>query len=618
MLKNSFFAAAQDARKYLDVTILVLAFASGVLFHGTTHELHHTYATGAAWVIFKFSFLFMSGTYDRFWRYTSLKDLAQTLIYTAIADIAGIILLKLTGFTFPEALLMSSLALWGLTAARLWKRLSFERTTEVAIKENGKRTLIVGLNKQAQLFAHRALKDHTLSLWPVAILSTDKDDVGMTIESIPVIGEITNLEDICVRMKIQEVVVADGALSGNQLELILASARKLQVRPRMLSGQGLESADSKKYELFKDVNLEDLLTRDKVVVDSLQIEKAVKDRIILVTGAGGSIGSELCRQLMAMLPARMVLADHSEFNLYTIHKELCDKYPTLIDRIVPVLLDVKDKREVELVFEQHAIDFVYHAAAYKHVHLVEVNPLVSILNNVLGTMNMLDICMRHEVERFVLISSDKAVNPTSVMGSTKRVCELLTTMAAMKTNRPYCSVRFGNVLGSSGSFIPLLKQQVRNGGPVTITDPRMQRYFMTIPEAVSLVLEASRVSNPGDINVLKMGEPIMIVDIAKKIMTLMGKTETEVPIIFTGIRPGEKLYEELYLCGDEVQTHHKDIVVLPRGDAFSTKNSPEALMQKIEIMCELALNNNITAVRLLRQLVEEHKRERPEIAEIAA
>lgn len=617
MLKNSFFAAAQDARKYLDVTILVLAFASGVLFHSDIASLKHLYAAGSVWVAFKFCLLYMSGTYERFWRYTSLKDLAQTLIYTAIADVAGIILLKMIGFTFPESLLMSSLALWGLTAARLWKRLSFERSTEVAIKQNGKRTLIVGLNKQAQLFAHRALKDNNLSLWPVAILSKNENDIGMTIESIPVLGQIANLEDICIRMKIQEVVVADGALNGNELEQILASARKLQVRPRMLSAQGLESADSKKYELFKDVNIEDLLTRDKVVVDSQLISKEVEGKTILVTGAGGSIGSELCRQITAMGPSKIILADHSEFNLYTIHKELCDRFPKFVQQIVPVLLDVKVKRDIELTFEQHAIDFVYHAAAYKHVHLVEMNPLVSIQNNVAGTKNILDVCQDYDIERFILISSDKAVNPTSIMGSTKRVCELLTTAAALWTGKKYCSVRFGNVLGSSGSFIPLLKQQVRNGGPVTITDPRMQRYFMTIPEAVSLVLEASRISSPGDINVLKMGEPIMIVDIAKKIMTLMGKTENDVPIIFTGIRPGEKLYEELYLCGDEVQSHHKDIVVLPRGDAFKTDDIAD-VVNRIEMMCELARFNNIAAVRVLRQFVEEHKRERPEKTEIAA
>jgi FlaA1/EpsC-like NDP-sugar epimerase len=198
------------------------------------------------------------------------------------------------------------------------------------------------------------------------------------------------------------------------------------------------------------------------------------------------------------------------------------------------------------------------------------------------------------------------------MGSTKRVCELLTTEAALWTGKKYCSVRFGNVLGSSGSFIPLLKQQVRNGGPVTITDPRMQRYFMTIPEAVSLVLEASRISSPGDINVLKMGEPIMILDIAKKIMTLMSKSEDEIPIIFTGIRPGEKLYEELYLCGDEIQTHHKDIVVLPMGDAFKADDVAD-VVNRIEHMCELARSNNIAAVRILRQFVNEHKRKAPEL-----
>jgi FlaA1/EpsC-like NDP-sugar epimerase len=287
---------------------------------------------------------------------------------------------------------------------------------------------------------------------------------------------------------------------------------------------------------------------------------------------------------------------------------LCDAYPNLVDSIVPVLADIKEKNSIDQVFQKYEIDAVYHAAAYKHVHLVEMNPSLGVLNNVLGTMNLLSACEKTKLERFVLISSDKAVNPTSVMGATKRICELLVTMSALKTKNKYCSVRFGNVLGSSGSFIPLLKQQVRNGGPVTITDVRMERYFMTIPEAVSLVLEASLISNPGDISVLKMGKPIKIVDIAKKVITLMGKTEDDIEMIFTGIRPGEKLFEELYLCGDEIETSHRDIVVLPKGDAFSHDIELSTVVSEIIQLCELAKANSEFTTKFIHQIVNRHKR----------
>lgn len=610
MMKPDSVSFEIDLRKILDLTLFSAIFAVTFFMH--EGAIHRPALSFAAWVFTKFIFLSFSGTYSRFWRYTSLQDLKRTLSFVLVSDAAAIPMLVLVGFSLPESLAMASTALWALTLARVWKRVTFERQVEKEIKLHGKRTLIMGIGRQAHLFTHRAIKDSSLGFWPIGFIAHKKSSVGMTIEKVEVLGTLEEMKDLCTRFQVQEIVVSKDDFEGDDVTAMLSIARELKIRPRMLSGYGLESTDSKNYELFKDVNLEDLLSREKVVVDSQQISREIEGKTILVTGAGGSIGSELCRQITAMGPTKIILADHSEFNLYAIHKELCDRFPKFVQQIVPVLVDLKVKTDIELIFQQHSIDFVYHAAAYKHVHLVEMNPLISIQNNVAGTKNMLDVAQQFDVERFVLISSDKAVNPTSIMGSTKRVCELLTTAAALWTGKKYCSVRFGNVLGSSGSFIPLLKQQVRNGGPVTITDARMQRYFMTIPEAVSLVLEASRISSPGDINVLKMGEPIMIVDIAKKIMTLMGKSEHEVPIVFTGIRPGEKLYEELYLCGDEVQTHHKDIVVLPKGDAFKSDDMAD-VVDRIELMCDLAKANNISAVRILRHFVDEHKREAPAV-----
>lgn len=609
-MKENYAHALLDLRRHVDATILLVAFVDGYFLSG--QNLAHPWVIGLTWLTIKLVCLHLSGTYNRFWRFTSLKDMRETSLFVAASDMATIPLLLWAGLPFTDTLFMSMCAFMGLGLARLWKRVSFEHHIEQEIRRHGKPTLIYGVTDATPLLIKRAQHDPDFGLWPVAVLDATPQGQGKVIEGVPVCGHTGQLEDVCQRHKVQEIIIAQAKLDGDELAHVLAIARKLHIRPRMLSGQGLDSFEAKKYEIFKDVNINDLLARDKVVVEPGPIRESVHDRHILVTGAGGSIGSELCRQLMAMGPTRLILADHSEFNLYMIHKELQERWPSTQTLIDPVLLDVKDRDKLDTLFSQQPIDLVYHAAAYKHVHLVEMNPHSAILNNVGGTRNVIDACVRHNVERFVLVSSDKAVNPTSVMGATKRICELLTTMAALHTDRSFCSVRFGNVLGSSGSFIPLLKQQIRNGGPVTITDPRMQRYFMTIPEAVSLVLEASRMSKPGDINVLKMGEPLMIVDVAKKMIALMGKTEEEIPIIFTGIRPGEKLYEELYLCGDEVQTHHRDIVVLPRGDAFGAATGLKLLRSRIDLLCELAGANESRAVRLLHQLVQEHKRSRPE------
>jgi FlaA1/EpsC-like NDP-sugar epimerase len=601
------FESLIDPRKWLDLLILTSCFGLIIFFNENTLYTS-PWTIGAIWLIYKFSFLATSSTYKTFWRYTTFSDFTNIASYMLIPDFAASTLMLLCGVSFEHTLLLSLFSFLGVGSLRYIKRFQFEHAIKKEIESFGKRTLIVGLDLHAQIFCYRAIKDRQLKMWPVLFLDLNANQEQRVIHHCPVYSKIEELKEICIRFKVQEIVISSASTNGENMTEVLKVARQFSIRPRILSAQGLESEDSKKFELFKDVDLNDLLSRDKVNVNTELISKELHNKKILITGAGGSIGSELCRQIMRMQPSQIILMDHSELNLYQIHKELSDAYPNQVGSIVPILADIKNKNSIEQVFEKYEVNAVYHAAAYKHVHLVEMNPSLGILNNVLGTMNLLSICEKFPLERFVLISSDKAVNPTSVMGATKRVCELLVTMSALKTKNKYCSVRFGNVLGSSGSFIPLLKQQVRNGGPVTITDFRMERYFMTIPEAVSLVLEASLISNPGDISVLKMGQPIKIVDIAKKIITLMGKTEDEIEIVFTGIRPGEKLFEELYLCGDEIETSHKDIVVLPKGDAFSYDINLSTVLSEIMRLCELAKVDSEFTSEFIHRIVNRHKR----------
>ena len=329
-------------------------------------------------------------------------------------------------------------------------------------------------------------------------------------------------------------------------------------------------------------------------MDLNPVADQLRNMAIMVTGAGGSIGSELCRQILQMRPLKLIILDHSELNLYNIDSELREMGSTV--EIVSILADIKELQSLTKIFKKYSPDYVYHAAAYKHVHLVESNPYSSIINNVVGTKNLIDCALSSEVKTFVMVSTDKAVNPLSVMGATKRVCEMLITEAAEKSGRRYCSVRFGNVLGSSGSLIPLLEKQVLSGTPVTITHPEMMRYFMLISEAVKLVLKAGQLSNPGDVYILKMGPPVKVIEMARKVIHLLGKTEKEIPIVFTEIRPGEKLFEELYLVGNETPTEHQDILVLPH------RNLDQQNLSLVPEIIKFAFDENERALELLRTL----------------
>jgi FlaA1/EpsC-like NDP-sugar epimerase len=328
----------------------------------------------------------------------------------------------------------------------------------------------------------------------------------------------------------------------------------------------------------------------------------IQGKRVLITGGGGSIGSELVRQVLSFQPSRLVVLDHSEYNLYAIDQELVN-HELYSDVVVAALVDIKDREALRNIMKEYSPQIVIHAAAYKHVHLVETNPFTSVLNNIEGTKNLLDLSDEYKVENFVQISTDKAVNPAGIMGSTKRICEILVSLHGLKMKSKYSSVRFGNVLGSSGSLIPLLKKQIEDGRPLTITHKDMTRYFMLIEEAVALVLKAASIAEPGDINVLRMGEPVKIVDIAKSLITLMGKTESEVDIQFKGLRPGEKMFEELYISGKELNTEHPDILVLPKGDALPEGYDFESMEVQIKQMISDAKKSDMESIYLLRSIV---------------
>ena len=475
--------------------------------------------------------------------------------------------------------------------------------------------MIYGAGRNGRTLAQRFSTDNEMGFIVAGFVDDDPQKVGRYIGGIKVLGRRTALRNIILELGIKELIIST-KLSGDSMREVLQVARSSGIRPRVLTEISSEKSN---FDLFRNVELGDLLNRPPAQVDFASLSALIRDKVVLLTGAGGSIGSELARQILKFKPKRLLLLDHSEFNLYEIDKELNLSLGNQ-GVCVPLLIDLKDVNSLRGVTRKYVPDIVFHAAAYKHVHLVESNPIPAILNNILGTKNLLDLCREIDVETFVLISTDKAVNPVGIMGATKRACELMIAQAGLETGERYCAVRFGNVLGSSGSLIPLLQKQIENGEPVTITHPDMTRYFMLIPEAVSLVLKAATIAKPGDITILDMGKPIKIVDIAKSLIALANRErQQEIPFVFTGVRPGEKMFEELYLCGNELNTEHPSIFVLPKGDTpiVAQGGETESTMQRLVRIIRMAQDGNLEAIDELRQLVALCSRQQSPGAEVA-
>lgn len=597
----------------VDVLMSVSAMSVAILLRlgtdGAFPPIYELIAIVVTLVLARFAAMYSFGCYSVMWRYISTSDSVR-LAQAVLASSAVIIILT---FMFPDNiarlprsvyLIEAAVAVLGLMGARLARRLLYEGR---AVKQTkiGKRALIYGAGQNGRHLSQRFRSDAALGIHVVGFIDDDPSKSDLVIGGVPVLGDRNSLSHVVDQFSISEVIVAIPDLKGDSLRDLVIATRPFNIKPRIIAK--LEVGGTQKLardvEIIREVELTDLLNHPPRIVDLEPVKKLIGGRCILVTGAGGSIGSELCRQIMKFGPRKLVLLDHAEFNLYEVDREL--RLATHdMERVLPALVDLKDFASLAHVMRKYSPEIVFHAAAYKHVHLVESNPFPSILNNVEGTKNLLQLCEQLGVANFIMISTDKAVNPAGVMGATKRVCELLVTEFARRLGKNYCAVRFGNVLGSSGSLIPLLKNQIESGGPITITHPEMTRFFMLIPEAVALVLKAATISNPGDISVLKMGEPVKILDVAKSLMMLMGKSEDGIPIIFTGIRPGEKIFEELYIRGDEIETEHPDILTIPFGDTDGSDSEFLGLIAKVDELLKNARTANDEALKVLGDLVK--------------
>ncbi|MEH7375012.1 polysaccharide biosynthesis protein [Neobacillus drentensis] len=491
--------------------------------------------------------------YKSAWEYASVDEMVTVLKAVTFSVITAAIIQYIIGqqvyFRILTTTWMMHLFLIGGSrfSWRIYKDKHLEGNNKVK-----KRTLIIGAGS-AGMFVARQLKQSNGELIPVAFIDDDKQKQHLEILGIPVHGSLNKLDDAVKDLMIENIVIAIPSLNKKELHDIYVECTKTKINTQMMPM--FEDLVTGKVSVNEIRNVEpgDLLGREPVELDTQSIAKYITNSVVLVTGAGGSIGSEICRQVSQFSPSKLILLGHGENSIYTIEMELKSSLSNKIE-IVTEIADITDRDKIFAIMNEYKPRVVFHAAAHKHVPLMERNPEEAIKNNVIGTKNVAEAAGENGVETFVMISTDKAVNPTSVMGATKRIAEMIVQELDRKSNTRFVAVRFGNVLGSRGSVIPLFKDQISKGGPVTVTDPQMTRYFMTIPEASRLVLQAGALAQGGEIFVLDMGEPVKIVDLAKNLIRLSGYLEEEIEITYSGIRPGEKLFEEI-LNKNEVQDY---------------------------------------------------------------
>ncbi|HFK1812066.1 TPA: polysaccharide biosynthesis protein [Bacillus cereus] len=487
--------------------------------------------------------------YKKAWEYASIRELEQ--IFKAVTF--SVIVIAVVQYITEQYVYLRILAItWMLYIVLLGgSRLVWRIFRDRYITKNigYKRTLIVGAGSAGTMVIRQLQKNKSTHLEAVAFVDDNKTKQHLEIHGVPVVGTTANIHQIVDQYEIEHIIIAIPSLKRREINKIFQECTKTKAKTQIVPM--LEDILDGNISIngFSDVKVEDLLGREPVKLDDIGITGTITGHTILVTGAGGSIGSEICRQVMKYTPEKVILLGHGENSIYTIEMELKEYYQENVE-IIAEIADIQDRNKLFSLIEKYKPYIIYHAAAHKHVPLMERNPEEAVKNNIIGTKNIAEAADTFKVNSFVMISTDKAVNPTSVMGATKRIAEMIVQHMNTISKTKFVAVRFGNVLGSRGSVIPLFKKQIEKGGPVTITHPDMVRYFMTIPEASRLVIQAGALAKGGEIFVLDMGEPVKIVDLAKSLIILSGYSIEEIGIEFTGMRPGEKLYEELFKDAD--------------------------------------------------------------------
>lgn len=583
------------------ITIIGVALISLLIrFDGyiTSHYLHQMIDALPIMVISYIVMLLSMHLYTRIWRYAGMREMVAVLIATTLG--AGLFYTGMYVFdkSLPRSIYLIS---WILSTGVIG--IGRMVLHYIAMQYGGKQstdadmvnTLIIGAGDAGATIAREIERYHKRSRKVIGFIDDDESKFNRLMGGVRILGNRHDIPSIVKENKVKEIIIAMPSVTRNEIRNIMEICSPLKCKVNTLPGMYQLLDDEVLVSHLHPVSIEDLLERDEVRLDMDIVEHYIRDKVVLVTGAGGSIGSEICRQIMRVGPKQLLLLGHGENSIYLINQELKNIYKD--GPIIPIIADISDKQQLDQIFTQYNPQVVFHAAAHKHVPLMEIQPMAAVLNNIYGTRNVADVAGRHGVERFVMISTDKAVNPTSVMGATKRVAEKVIISMNDTYDTKYITVRFGNVLGSRGSVIPLFKKQIEAGGPVTVTDPEMTRYFMTIPEASQLVLQAGAMGKGGEVFLLDMGEPVKIIDLARNMIRLSGlEPDKDIHIKITGLRPGEKKYEELLTSEEGTnRTNHTKIFEAPLDtvdrdwliDKIATFDSCETDMDVIGVLQDI-------------------------------
>lgn len=602
------------------VFAFLLLFAFYIRYDGLNFPMNYSsilllgFCFGAA----KILVMYFTGMYSRWWAHASIDDLLL-IIYSSflifvlqvllLAGMKGIALEPFSKVPFSVIIIDSVFSILFISISRLSVRLYSHRNLKRSLTQQKKKVkiIIVGAG-MAGILVHEELgRNSNGGNYIAGFIDDDERKKGMKIRGVKVLGNRFDIPKVVKEHKINRIIIAIPSIAGTEVKEIVDICNTIPGVEILTLPPIYEILDGKvEIKKLRKVQIEDLLKRNPIKTDTEAITRMLAGKVVMVTGGGGSIGSELCRQIMRCKPASLLLLGHGENSVFEIMMELRSKYGS--GNIVPIIADVTNYKRMKSIFSNYNIDYVFHAAAHKHVPLMEDHPYEAIKNNVIGTKNLTDLCIEYKVEKFIDISTDKAVNPTSVMGTSKRIGEMLVINAAKQHMKKFSVVRFGNVLGSRGSVVKIFKSQIENGGPVTITHPDINRYFMTIPEAVQLVLQAFIIGNGGDIFIFDMGKPVRIMDLARDLIKLSGLTPgKDINIEVTGLRPGEKLYEELFNGGESFANTVNEKIFISENSAQIV---PEDFEEKLSAILELAENPDLdisTFKLYMKSLVPEFK-----------
>lgn len=587
-----------------DICCLLIAFLLSIMLTGSKeiYDISNIILPVVIYVILHVSVFAIVGCYSSLWRYAGSEEMLSIVAASLIYVVPCILLHKIVGYDYVPLFYMvntifiiastGGVRLAYRTGRKLWRR-SY-------IKNDVSNVLLVGGGIAGHVVINEIKGNPQMKKRVVGILDDDKNKVGRKIHNVKILGATDDVEKIVKEKSVNEIIIAISNITKEDKKIVIEKCQKTKCKLKTLPGI-YEIIDGKvDIQKIRDVEIEDLLGREPIITNFAKISNYLENKIILVTGGGGSIGSELCRQIASFKPKHLIILDNYENNAYSIQQELIRKYGNQLNLSV-IIASIREEVRMEEIFKTYRPEVVFHAAAHKHVPLMENNPSEAIKNNIFGTYKVAKLADKYKVKRFVLISTDKAVNPTNIMGATKRAAEMIIQAINYRSKTEYVAVRFGNVLGSNGSVIPLFKKQIAEGGPVTITHPDIIRYFMTIPEAVGLVIQAGAMAKGGEIFILDMGEPVKILDLANNLIRLSGfEPGVDMNIEYTGLRPGEKLYEELLMSEEGLTGTENKKIFIGKPIDFSI----EKVERHLKILKSIVDTENVDMIdSVMRELV---------------